>query len=190
MTSLATSAVIEGFHPDPAVGPDDHGVHWLANSSFEYSPGVPLFRSDDLIHWQQVGNVLTADTQLPAGDAAPSRGIFAPTLRHHDGRFWLITTDVGRPGQLVTADDPPAGWTEPVRIAGLPGIDPDLAWDDDGAGHVTYCSGDPDRPGIAQARTDPATGVVLEPPRALWSGTGLQYPEAPHLYRHDGCFGE
>jgi hypothetical protein len=186
MSTALTSVVpiVPGFHPDPSicrVGDD----YYLANSSFEYAPGVPLWHSRDLITWTLVGNVLDRPDQFPAGHAASSRGVFAPTLRHHDGRFWLITTDVSdRPGQLVvSAEDPRGPWSAPIFLDGLHGIDPDLAWDDDGTCYVTYCATGPDGVGIAQARVDLGTGTVLEQPRRLWSGTGLSHPEAPHLYR-------
>ncbi len=187
--TLETTPVIGGFYPDPTVCRDDDGVYWLATSSFEYAPGVPIFRSTDAIHWHQVGNALTTDAQFRAGGTPASGGIYAPTLRWHQGRFWLITSDI-RSGQeghfLITTDDPAAGWSAPVHFDGLPGIDPDLAWDQDGRCYLTYCSSASGLARIIQAQVDPVTGEVLETPRTMWSGTGLKHPEAPHLYRHDG----
>ncbi|MGW0835577.1 glycoside hydrolase family 43 protein [Streptomyces prunicolor] len=168
--------VIGGFHPDPSVcrvGED----YYLACSSFEYFPGVPLFHSRDLVHWRQIGNILDRPGQLDLPDDTPaSAGIYAPTLRHHDGRFYLITTDVRGTGTfLVTADHPEGPWSDPVLVD-VPGIDPDLAWDEDGN---CWCA----VAGVTVSRIDPATGKVLEGPLPIWSGTGLQHPEAPHLYR-------
>jgi hypothetical protein len=176
--------IIPGFHPDPSVcrvGDD----YYLANSSFEYAPGVPLWHSRDLLTWTLVGNALDRPEQFLPGRAGSSQGVYAPTLRHHDGRFWLITTDVTGPsGQLVVSAEDPAGpWSAPIYLEGLHGIDPDLAWDDDGTCFVTYCSSGPDGVGIAQVRVDLEKGIALEEPRWLWSGTGLAHPEAPHLYR-------
>ena len=85
--------VIPGFHPDPSVvrvGDD----FFLVTSSFEFFPGVPIFTSRDLVHWRQLGHVLTRESQLPLRKARPSGGIYAPTLRHHDGTFYVITTNV------------------------------------------------------------------------------------------------
>nr|BFE59376.1 glycoside hydrolase family 43 protein [Dactylosporangium thailandense] len=173
-----TNPVIAGFHPDPSVcrvGED----YYLACSSFEYFPGVPIFHSRDLVHWTQIGNALDRPSQLdlPAGTAS-SGGIYAPTLRHHDGRFWLITTNVSGGGNLlVTATDPAGPWSEPIPLPGVVGIDPDLAWDDDGACWCTVA-------GVSQVRIDPHTGQCLGEPRRIWSGTpGAKAPEAPHLYR-------
>ncbi len=186
VASSSTEPVVAGFHPDPTVcrvGED----YYLAHSSFEYFPGVPLWHSRDLLRWTLIGNAL-GENWSGHTTAEASKGIYAPTLRHRDGRFLLITTDVssGR-GQLVTTAADPAGeWSDPVYFPELRGIDPDLAWDEDGTCYITYCSSDPAAPGIAQAPVDLATGTVLAPPRTVWRGTGLAFPEAPHLYRREG----
>ncbi|MEU0490191.1 family 43 glycosylhydrolase [Nocardiopsis sp. NPDC006139] len=175
---LPTRPVLGGFHPDPTVcrvGDD----FYLACSSFEYAPGVPLFRSRDLLAWEPIGHVMDRPAHLAAG-AGPSGGVYAPTLRHRDGTFHLVTTDVSAgPGHLLmTASDPAGPWSDPVRIRGAGGIDPDLAWDEDGRCLLTWSDG-----GIRQAVLDPATGELLTGPRTLWSGTGGRDPEGPHLYR-------
>ncbi|WP_343035533.1 glycoside hydrolase family 43 protein, partial [Cellulomonas septica] len=177
--ALPTRPVVAGFHPDPTVcrvGDD----YLLACSSFEYAPGVPVFRSRDLLTWELVGHALDRPSQLTLDGVAPSGGIYAPTLRHHDGRFWLVTTNVSDgPGHLiVTATDPAGPWSEPVRIRDVGGIDPDLAWDEDGTCHLTWSDD-----GIVQAVVDPSTGDLLSEPQRLWSGTGGRDPEGPHLYR-------
>ncbi|MET9697261.1 glycoside hydrolase family 43 protein [Streptomyces sp. NPDC006529] len=171
--------VIPGFHPDPSVcrvGDD----YYLACSSFEYFPGVPLFHSRDLVHWTQIGNVLDRPEQLRLPAATPSSaGIYAPTLRHHDGRFHLIVTHCGEGGGnlIVTATDPAGPWSDPVRAPGVPGIDPDLVWEEDGTCWCTVA-------GVAQVRIDAGTGQTYGAPRPLWSGRpGAKAPEAPHLYR-------
>ena len=173
-TGGITNPVIPGFHPDPSicrVGDD----YFLACSSFEYFPGIPLFHSRDLVHWEQVGNVLhrPLPTAMPA-----SAGVYAPTLRYHGGRFWLITLIAGGGGTvLFSATDPAGPWSEPVPVPGVTGIDPDLAWDEQGRCYCTYA-------GIAQVRIDLETGRTLDEPCRLWSGTpDALCPEAPHLYR-------
>lgn len=182
--SAESQPIIAGFHPDPSIcraGED----YYLVNSSFEYSPGVPVWHSTDLVSWTLIGNAFAGEQERTAGHAASSGGIFAPTIRFHRGRFWIITTDVGTSdGQVVTwAVDPAGPWSPLRRLEGLRGIDPDLAWDGDEC-LVTYCSTDPALPGIVQARVDLDRAVLLDTPRAIWSGTGLAFPEAPHLYQH------
>ncbi|MEU3416156.1 glycoside hydrolase family 43 protein [Streptomyces sp. NPDC006658] len=174
----ASIPVIPGFHPDPSVcraGED----YYLVCSSFEYYPGIPVFHSRDLVHWTQIGNALDRPDQLRLPpDAHSSGGLYAPTLRYHDGRFWLIVTNVNGDGNLLfTATDPAGPWSDPVRLPGVHGIDPDLAWDEHGTCWCTVA-------GISQVRIDPRTGETLGEPRRLWSGApGAKTPEAPHLYR-------
>ncbi|WBB77785.1 glycoside hydrolase family 43 protein [Micromonospora sp. WMMD882] len=171
--------VLPGFHPDPSVcrvGED----YYLVCSSFEYVPGVPVFHSRDLVNWRQIGNALDRPDQLELPPDTPaSQGIYAPTIRHHDGRFWMITTNVSLGRHLVvTAVDPAGPWSDPVYLD-LPHVDPSLAWDDDGNCWLTTS-------GVKTYRIDPEVGLVLEGPISTWSGTGGQYPESPHLYRIDG----
>jgi xylan 1,4-beta-xylosidase len=182
--SLPRRPVVPGFHPDPSVCRVGE-TYYLATSSFEYAPGVPLFRSSDLRTWEQLGHVLERPSQLDLSDALPSGGIFAPTLRHHDGRFWLITTNASRRETLLmTATDPAGPWSEPVVLPGIIGIDPDLAWDDDGTCYCTYSAfGERGHLGIAQSVIDPLSGETLTEQRLLWQGIGGKFPEGPHLYR-------
>jgi xylan 1,4-beta-xylosidase len=108
MSTDGRNPIVPGFHPDPTVcrvGDE----FYLAASSFTYMPGVPIFRSRNLIDWEQVGNALDRRSQFDLTMAASSSaGIYAPTLRHHRGRFWLMTTSVTDSGLynfIVTADE-------------------------------------------------------------------------------------
>lgn len=117
--------VIPGFYPDPSicrVGED----YYLVNSSFEYFPGVPIFHSRDLINWRQIGHCLTKKSQLSLENAWSSGGIYAPTIRFHNGAFYVITTNVtGKGSFYVTTKDPFGEWSEPVWVD-QGGIDPSL----------------------------------------------------------------
>jgi alpha-N-arabinofuranosidase len=183
--------IIPGFHPDPSlvrVGED----YYLVTSTFEFFPGVPVHHSRDLVHWRPIGHALTRDSQLPLEGAGPSGGIFAPTIRHHDGTFYMITTNVSGGGNFyVTAEDPAGPWSEPIWIRGQGGIDPSLFFDEDGTVYLTSTGGAPGAaggPGIYQSTLDVATGEVLSEPRLIWRGTGGRYPEGPHLYRIGGRY--
>src|SRR5512140_3514615 len=105
-----TNPVIPGFHPDPSicrVGQD----YYLATSSFAYFPGVPIFHSRDLVNWRQIGHCLTRSSQLPLANVGSSQGVFAPTIRHHAGTFYMITTNVTAGKHfIVTASDPAGEW--------------------------------------------------------------------------------
>jgi alpha-N-arabinofuranosidase len=174
--------VLPGFYPDPSVcrvGRD----FYLVTSSFAYSPGVPLFHSRDLVHWRQLGHCLSRTSQLPLAGAPSWSGIWAPTLRHRDGVFYLTTTNMSAGGNfIVTARDPRGPWSDPIPVA-QPGIDPSIFFDEDGSALFTTS-----HEGALQSRIDLASGKLLSEPKVVWGGTGGQHPEGPHLYRHQGWY--
>ena len=98
--------IMTGFFPDPSicrVGNKFYTVH----STFAYFPGVPVFESEDLVHWNLISNVLDRDSQVPLSGCQHSEGIFAPTIRYHKGTWYMITTNVSGQGNfIVTAKDP------------------------------------------------------------------------------------
>jgi alpha-N-arabinofuranosidase len=167
--------IIPGFYSDPSVcrvGDD----YYLITSTFEYFPGVPVFHSKDLVNWEQIGHVLDRPTQLPKGI-----NIFAATIRHHDGIFYMITTNIAYGGNFyVTATNPAGPWSDPIWIkAG--GIDPDLYFDDDGKSYVISST-------FILFEIDLKTGNFLSEGRKLWNGTGGRYAEGPHIYKKDGFY--
>jgi alpha-N-arabinofuranosidase len=181
--------VLPGFYSDPSicrVGDDYYMVH----SSFGYFPGVPIFHSKNLVNWEQIGHVLDRPSQAPLEKAGVTLGIFAPTIRHHKGVFYMITTNITTKGKFyVTATDPRGPWSEPVWVD-IPGIDPSLFFDDDGRAWATSTLnwGKDIHEGIYLAPLDIATGKLLAQPRNIWTGTGARYPEGPHLYKKDGWY--
>ena len=129
--------ILPGFYPDPSicrVGED----YYMVASSFSYFPGVPIFHSKDLAHWEQIGHVLDRPEQLVLAPFDLGRGVFAPTIRYHEGLFYVITTNVSDKGNLiVTAKNPAGPWSDLHWIANAEGIDPSLFWDDDGKAYYT-----------------------------------------------------
>ena len=179
-----TNPILPGMHPDPTicrVGRD----FYLACSSFEYFPGVPIFHSRDLVSWRQLGHALTRRSQLDLAAVPSSGGIYAPTLRYHDGTFYLVTTQVERGHLVVTARSPRGPWSNPVWLDG-DGIDPSLAFIDGRIYLTRNGQGtDRDHPFVYQTELAPgAHGLErTKPPRVIWKGTSGVWPEAPHLYR-------
>lgn len=185
-----TNPILPGFYPDPSVcrvGDD----FYMVTSTFEWFPGVPVFHSKDLVNWTQISHCLTRKSQLNLDDAKSSGGIYAPTIRHNSGRFYMITTDTTGIGNfIVTTEDPAGEWSEPITVA-QGGIDPSLFFDDDGKVYFTanalWCEG-LDR-GLYLREINPDTGTLLDnAPTFLWDGTGGKYPEAPHIYKRDGWY--
>lgn len=112
--------ILPGFYPDPSicrVGED----YYLVTSSFAYFPGLPIFHSRDLVHWEQIGYVLDRPSQLELDGVEHSQGIYAPTIRYHDGKFYVVTTNVTRGGNfIVTADKPEGPWSDPYWLTDAP----------------------------------------------------------------------
>lgn len=175
--------VIPGFNPDPSicrVGED----FYLVTSSFEYFPGLPIYHSKDLINWRQIGHCLTRDSQLPLQDVPASGGLFAPSLRYHDGLFYVICTNVSAGGNFYcTATDPAGPWSEPVWVD-IDSIDPDIFWDEDGKTYFVTQGNE----GIRVTEIDIETGKVIGAERLVWGGIGGRFPEAPHIYKKDGYY--
>lgn len=171
--------ILPGYYPDPSicrVGDD----FFLVTSSFEYFPGVPIFQSRDLVNWKQIGHCLTRASQLPLKGCWSSGGIWAPTLRHHKGVFYMATTNTTGGGHFyVTATDPAGEWSEPVWVEGA-GFDASLFFDDDDKAYFQWYV----YPlGIHQTEIDITTGKHLTEPRIVWVGSGGRSPEGPHLYK-------
>lgn len=191
MAVKAKNPIMPGFYPDPsciAVGEDFYMVH----SSFAYFPGLPVMHSKDLAHWEQIGNVLTEESQLPLGDCELSRGLFAPTIRYHEGVFYVICTNVSFGGNfIVTATDPAGPWSEPHYIEGADGIDPSLFFDEDGKCYYTGTHPNPDGCRydgdwfIYIQELDIENFKLVGEAKNVWNGAmrGVHWPEGPHLYK-------
>lgn len=177
-----SNPVISGTYPDPSVcrvGED----YYLVNSSFHFFPAVPLWHSRDLVHWERLGNVLDRASQVPLEGAMRWGGIYATTIRHNDGVFYMVTTNTTSGGNFfVTTTDPRKGWSEPVWLE-QGGIDPSFYFED---GHC-YMVSNPDGT-IMLCEIDPVTGKTVTASRPLWRGTGGRYPEGPHIYKKDGWY--
>jgi len=185
-----------GFYPDPsicAVGED----YYLCNSTFAYFPGLSLMHSKDLVHWEQIGNVLDRNSQLPLEGADHSQGLFAPTIRFHDGLFYVICTNVTHGGNfIVTAENPEGPWSEPHYLEDADGIDPSLFFDDDGKCY--YIGTHPNPDGVKYngdwfiyiCEVDLNEWKLVGEKHNVWNGAlkGCIWPEGPHLYKENGYY--
>ncbi len=191
MCAELVNPILPGFYPDPSICRVDDDFY-LVTSSFSYFPGVPLFHSRDLVHWEQLGHVLDRPSQLPLDCHSISGGIFAPTIRYHDGVFYMITTNINHGGNfIVTATDPAGDWSEPHWIEGAEGIDPSLFWDDDGRAYYVGTSGlGSSYPHIWLSEIDLNRFELVGEQTELWRGAlrDCWAPEAPHLYKKDGWY--
>lgn len=178
--------VIKGFYPDPSVCFAE-GKYYLVSSSFQYFPGVPVFESADLVNWKQIGCVLTRTEQVQLDKINSSGGVFAPTIRYNNGRFYMVTTnDTTHENFYLYTDDIHGEWSEPITVD-QDGIDPSLLFDDDG--RVYFISNGTDahgEGGVVQCEIDIETGKKLTESRCIWKGSGGRFLESPHMYRING----
>ena len=136
--------ILAGFYPDPSICKADND-YYLVNSTFSYFPGIPVFHSNDLGHWTQIGNAMNRPDQLNLDGLGVSRGIFAPAIRYNEGIFYITCTLVGGGNNFViTAKNPAGPWSNPVWIPQIDGIDPSLFFDDNGKAYIIYNSIPPD----------------------------------------------
>lgn len=186
--------ILPGFYPDPSIcrrGED----YYLVTSTFEYYPGIPVFHSRDLVHWEQIGHVLDRPEQLALDGLNPSRGIYASSIFYHEGRFYVITTLVGNAPYwdnvnfYVWADDPAGPWSDPIIVQGAEGIDPSLVFDEGKVYYLGNCRPYPDTDSTARhiwmQELELSTGRLLGERHTLLTGgamTNASAPEGPHIY--------
>lgn len=190
--------VLRGFHPDPSflrVGDD----YYLATSTFEWMPGVQLHHSRDLVNWRPIGHALTRPSQIDLRGVVDSGGVWAPSLSHADGQFWLVYTNIRtRVGNfkdieiyLTTAPDILGPWSEPIFLNAV-GFDPSLFHDDDGRKWIAnmrwdFRKGHARFDGIVLQEYDPAQKQLVGEPKTILRKDGILI-EGPNIYKRDGWY--
>ena len=198
--------ILAGGYPDPSicrVGDE----FFMVNSSFEYFPALPIHKSKDLVNWELVGHGLNrleqVSGQINLIDVQSNGGIHAPTIRFHNGKYYIITTNVyydeikqraSATNFIITSSNPEGPWSNPIVIKGAPGIDPDIFFDDDG--RVWYAGNhqpsDPSFSGeteIWMQELDPKNFQLIGQRFYAWRGAcGGVWAEGPHIYKKDGNY--
>jgi xylan 1,4-beta-xylosidase len=191
--------ILPGFQPDPSIV-RVHDDYYLTNSSFTFFPGLPIYHSRDLVNWDQIGNAIDRPEQFHFAGLGIARAIFAPTLRWHAGRFYIVGTCVDCGGTfLIDAVDPAGPWSDPHWLPVIDGIDPDLFFDTDGRVWIAY-NGAPAGPpayeghrAIWLQELDLATGTARGE-RVLIVNGGVNFAlrpiwiEGPHLIKRNAAY--
>jgi beta-xylosidase len=187
--------VLHADYSDPdvvRVGED----YWMTSSSFNHVPGLPILHSRDLVNWTLVNHALPA--QVPVEHFKTPRhgeGVWAPSIRHHAGKFWIFYPDPDFGIYVITAEDPRGKWSEPFLLKGGRGlIDPSPLWDEDGRAWLVH--------GWAKSRAGINNRLTLHEMKP--DGTGLldggmvvvdadKMPgwrtlEGPKFYKRDGYY--
>jgi beta-xylosidase len=169
---------------------------YLVASSFHATPGLPILHSKDLVNWTIINHALPR--QLPVDHYSVPRhgeGVWAPAIRHHDGKFWITYPDPDFGIYFTTAKDPAGEWTPPVLVkAGKGLIDPCPFWDDDGQPYLIHGWAN-SRAGISNLLTlhklSPDGTKVIDAGTTIIDGAkipGWRTIEGPKLYRRHGYY--
>jgi len=190
MSNKLQNPIIPGYYPDPSicrVGDD----FYLASSSFEMCPAVPIFHSKDLAHWEQIGHAVSMQNGFHMEKNVGVGGVMAPTLRYYNGVFYMLNANFSHKGNyIVTATNPAGPWSDPHWLDDVPGIDASLFIDDDGQAYVMGTgdvwdngAGKMER-GIWLAKFDLENFRMAGEPFTIFNSAMRDAfaPEAPHLY--------
>ena len=189
--------VLQADYSDPdaiRVGDD----YWMVSSSFNHAPGLPILHSKDLVNWELVGHALRR--LVPEENFAVTqhgKGVWAPAIRYHAGKYWIYYPDPDFGIYLVTAPDPRGPWSAPVMVqAGRGLIDPCPLWDDNGRVYLMH-GWAKSRAGISNrltllalstdgARVESDLGVVIDGDKV--PVPGFRTLEGPKLYKRGGWY--
>lgn len=198
---MIKNPVLTGFHPDPSMICVD-GTFYIANSTFEYFPGVAISASKDLANWESIPAPLNTAAMLNMAGNPKSGGIWAPCLSYDNGLFYLVFTDVkswadgpfkDTPNYVVKAESIEGPWSEPVFI-NCSGFDPSLFHEDDGRKYIVnmewdYRKKDNEKfTGILLTEIDPKTLRPISEPIKIFKGSVRGLVEGPHLYKANGYY--
>ncbi|KAH6698248.1 xylosidase : arabinofuranosidase [Leptodontidium sp. MPI-SDFR-AT-0119] len=192
MAKTYTNPILSGWNSDPSCTfvAEHNNTFFCTTSSFLAFPGLPVYASKDLANWKLASNALNRLDQLPelSSNGKQNDGIWASTIRFHDGTFYLITSYIlvaNWPKLLLfTTTDPydDSAWSDPVYVENPANdFDPDIFWGDDGKTYMAVSAG------IYISEINTLTGTATEPFK-VWNGTGDRNPEGPHLYKKDGYY--
>jgi beta-xylosidase len=187
--------ILNADWPDPDAVQVD-GVYYLIASSFNRVPALPVLRSRNLVDWEHAGHALDA---LPQGShyslVRHGSGVWAPSLRHHDGRFWIFYPDPDHGIFVLSAEKAEGPWTAPHLL--YPGrglIDPCPLWDDDGQAYLVH-GWAKSRIGVKNRltvhRMSPDATKILDHGTHVIDGAdlpGYTTLEGPKFYKRDGWY--
>jgi len=192
---MIKNPILTGFNPDPCIcrkGDD----FYIAVSSFEWLPGIPIYHSKDLKHWELYTHVLTLNSQVELRKLPSAKGVWAPCLTYceEEDSFYVIYGVMNSmnaryfdvDNYLIKAKDIRGPWTEPVYLHSA-GFDASILHDDDGRKYIVSLEWETregyEKPGvICVAEYDAKNKCLKEYPKRVYNGgTDRGCIEAPHL---------
>lgn len=194
MKKWISNPVLKGFHPDPSIcrAGDDY---YIATSTFQWFPGVEIYHSRDLIHWEFVTRPLDEPRLLDMNGIPDSGGVWAPCLTYSAGKFYLVYSNMYTyrnyhkdvDNFLTTAEDIRGPWSDPVYLNSS-GFDPSMFHDSGGKKYILNQIWDQrDKKnafyGIALQEYNEEKKCMEGRPVNIFKGSMLGTTEAPHLYK-------
>lgn len=191
--------ILSGFYPDPSICKVGNKFY-IVNSSFSYFPGLPIFKSEDLVNWKQIGHVIHRKEQANF-TLGISKGMYAPTIRYHNETFYVVCTNVDAGGNfIVTAKNPAGPWSNPIWFPNIDGIDPDIFFDDNGKVYITHNGPPPNNISVHEGHRAiyifeydiKNFKIIGEPKLVINGGTNMAekpvWIEGPHIIKKDGFY--
>lgn len=192
---MIRNPILPGFNPDPCIcrkGDD----YYMAVSSFEWFPGIPVYHSKDLKNWELLTHVLTNDTAVDLKKLPSAKGIWAPCLTYceKEDLFYVVYGVMNSMNAryfdvdnfVITSKNIEGPWSEPVYIHSS-GFDASILHDDDGRKYIVSLEWETregyEKPGaICMVEYCPEKKEIIGYPKRIWSGgTNRGCIEAPHL---------
>lgn len=199
---MISNPIFPGFNPDPCAcrkGQD----YYVAVSTFEWMPGIPVYHSRDLKNWELLTHILTDDEKVNLRRLPSAKGIWAPCLTYceDDGLFYLVYGIMNSmnaryfdiDNYVITARDIEGPWSEPVYLHSA-GFDASMFHDDDGRKWLVSLEWETrdgyEKPGvICLVEYSSEKKAIDGYPKRIWrGGTDRGCIEAPHLTKHNGWY--
>ncbi|MFC6227485.1 glycoside hydrolase 43 family protein [Paenibacillus allorhizosphaerae] len=167
---------------------------YMTASSFAHLPGLPILHSKDLVNWELIGHAVTSLDSLPGYDKPRhGDGVWAPSIRYHDGKFWIFFSAPDEGIFMTTADHPAGPWAPLHCVKEVKGwIDPCPFWDEDGQAYLVHAFAR-SRCGIKHRlqllRMSPDGKELLGEGHLLYDGE-QHHPtmEGPKVYKRNGYY--
>ncbi len=192
--STYTNPILHADYSDPdvcAAGED----FYLTASSFGCAPGLPILHSKDLVNWQYAGYALK-EIEPVAFFNSPrhGKGVWAPSIRQHNGEFYIYWGDPDHGIFMVKTKDPAGEWEKPILVkAGRGMIDPTPLWDEDGKVYLVHAWAG-SRAGmnsiITVCEMNAEGAKVISNPVLVFDGNdGVNHTvEGPKFYKRNGYY--
>lgn len=196
---MIRNPILKGFNPDPCICRKE-GDYYIAVSSFEWLPGIPVYHSKDLKNWELLTHILTDENSVNLCRLPSGQGIWAPDLSYceEDGLFYVVYGVMVPDGMnidnyMITAKDINGPWSRPVYLHSS-GFDASLFHDSDGRKWLVSLEWERregyQKPGaVCMAEYSVSDKKLIGYPKRIWEGgTARGWIEGPHLYKHEGKY--